>query len=82
MQPNASKSTSNSSPARILWHMAQLTAHGLKTHTVTLISPDEFCWLLADLLQAELEHRKFPTEVTKWTTPDIAAADDDEEMPF
>jgi len=69
-------------PPTVTWHMARLTATGKETHKVTLISPDMFCWLLVDWMAAELGRRNFATEVSKWTTPDITSADDDDEIPF
>jgi hypothetical protein len=69
-------------PPTVTWHLARLTAQGKEMHKVTLISPDMFCWLLVDLMRAHLEAHNVTTEVTKWTTPDITTADDDDEIPF
>jgi len=82
MQQRGSRSTNGSSPSPITWHMARLIAIGKEEHKVTLISPDAFAWLLVDWMEGELRRRNFETEVSKWTTPEIATDTEDEELPF
>jgi len=69
-------------PTTITWHMARVTARGREMHYVTMISPDMFCWLLADWMASELSRRNFETDVSKWTTNNFTDTEEDEELPF